>query len=185
MRLTNLAAAFALAATDDMLSAIEAQSAMIAGAPAALTTIYAFPGGSLDTLRTILRLTPSGAGRLVDRLVAAGLVERRAGESDLRFISLHLTRRGAGVAKRILAAREAALRLPLASLSAQERTALESILDKMLYAMTPDRERCDHICRLCEITACPQDICPVERAALVRQPELAHGSNSVERPIRR
>src|SRR5688500_13469730 len=113
-RLRNLAAAFALAATDDMWSAIETDSAMIAGAPAALATIFAFPGGSLDTLRTILRLTPSGAGRSVDRLVAEGLVE-------------------------------------------------------------PGRERCDHICRLCDINACPQDICPVETAAVANEPDLTHG----------
>ena len=181
VRLTNLAAAFALAATDDMLAAIEASSAMIAGAPAALTTILAYPGGSLDTLRRILRLTPSGAGRLIDRLVAAGLVERRAGESDQRFIALYLTRRGRSVAERVLAARREALRRPLATLTADERAVLEPILDKMLYAMTSDRERCDHICRLCEITACPQDICPVEIAAVAHQPELTHGSNPVQR----
>lgn len=180
-RLTNLTAAFALAATDDMLSAIETDSAMIAGAPAALTTIFAFPGGSLDTLRTILRLTPSGAGRLVDRLVAAGLVERRPGASDQRFIALHLTRRGTNVAKRILASRADAISQPLAALTAQERAALEKILDKMLYAMTPGRERCDHICRLCDINSCPQDICPVETAAVANEPELTHGSNAVQR----
>jgi MarR family transcriptional regulator, negative regulator of the multidrug operon emrRAB len=180
-RLTNLTAAFALAATDDMLSAIETDSAMIAGAPAALATIFAFPGGSLDTLRTILRLTPSGAGRLVDRLVAEGLVERRAGASDQRFIALHPTRRGTSVARRILAARAGAIRLPLAALTAQERTALEKILDKMLYAMTPGRERCDHICRLCDINACPQEFCPVETAAVANEPELTHGSNAVQR----
>lgn len=184
-RLTNLAAAFALAATDDMLSAIEAQSEWVAGAPAALTTILAFPGGSLDTLRMVLRLTPSGAGRLVDRLVAAGLVERRAGVSDQRFIALYLTRRGASVAKRILAARSEALSLPLAALTAQERAALEKMLDKMLYAMTPGRERCDHICRLCEITACPQDICPVENAAQVHEPDVMHGSTAVQAKSRK
>jgi MarR family transcriptional repressor of emrRAB len=179
-RLTNLTAAFALGATDDMLSAIEASSSMIPGSAAALTTILAFPGGSLDTLRKILRLTPSGAGRLVDRLAAAGLVERRAGTSDQRFIALYLTQRGRGVAKRVLEARREALRRPLAALTAQERAQLEPILDKMLYAMTPGREVCDHICRLCEITACPQDICPVETAAVMQQPELMHGSNPVK-----
>lgn len=174
-RLTNLLAAFALAATDDMLAAIEASSAMIPGSAAALTTIFAFPGGSLDTLRKILRLTPSGAGRLIDRLAAADLVQRRASSSDQRFIALYLTPRGRGVAKRVLAARRAALRRPLAALTAQERALLEPLLDKMLYAMTPGRERCDHICRLCEISACPQNICPVETAAVVNQPGLTHG----------
>jgi MarR family transcriptional regulator, negative regulator of the multidrug operon emrRAB len=177
-RLTNLAAAFALAATDDMLAAIEAMSGMIAGAPAALAMVHAYPGISLDTLCKFLRLTPSGAGRLVDRLVAAGLMERRAGSSDQRFIALFLTQRGHSVAERVLAARRAAIRQPLAALTPQEQAALEKLLDKMLYAMTPDRERCDHICRLCEIAACPQDICPVETAALASQASTAQQPKS-------
>jgi MarR family transcriptional regulator, negative regulator of the multidrug operon emrRAB len=165
-RLTNLAAAFALAATDDMLGAIEATSGMIAGAPAALASVHAYPGMSLDTLRKFLRLTPSGAGRLVDRLVAAGLMERRAGASDQRFISLYLTRQGHSSAELVLAARRGAIRQPFTALTPEEQAILEKLLDKMLYAMTPDRERCDHICRLCEIAACPQDICPVETAVI-------------------
>lgn len=167
-RLENLAAAFALALNDDLQAAVEKTSAMTGGASAALTTMLAYPGGSLDTLRRILRLTPSGAGRLIDRLVEAGMVERQSGATDQRFIALHLTSRGAKLAERILAARRAAVRLPLASLTAAERALFETLLDKMLYGMTPDRERCDHICRLCEITACPQDICPVETAAQAR-----------------
>jgi MarR family transcriptional regulator, negative regulator of the multidrug operon emrRAB len=177
-RLTNLTAAFALAATDDMLAAIEAMSGMIAGAPATLAMLVAYPGISLDTLRKFLRMTPSGAGRLVDRLVAAGLMERRAGSADQRFIELYLTRRGHNIAERVLAARRAALVQPLAALSAQEQATFEKLLDKMLYAMTPDRERCDHICRLCEIAACPQDICPVEIAALAREATSAQRSKA-------
>ena len=184
-RLTNLAAAFALAATDDMLAAIEATSGMIAGAPAALAMVHAYPGMSLDTLRKFLRLTPSGAGRLVDRLAAAGLMERRAGSSDQRFIALHLTRRGHNIAELVLAARRDAVRQPLTALTSQEQAMLETLLDKMLYAMTPDRERCDHICRLCEIAACPQDICPVEVAALASQAKSARGSNPRARRKRR
>jgi MarR family transcriptional regulator, negative regulator of the multidrug operon emrRAB len=177
-RLTNLAAAFALAATDDMLAAIEAMSAMIAGAPATLATVHAYPGISLDTLRRFLRLTPSGAGRLVDRLAAAGLMERRAGTADQRFIALYLTSRGHSIAVRVLAARRAALRQPLTALTSHEQAMLEKLLDKMLYAMTPDRERCDHICRLCEIAACPQDICPVETAALAWEASSARRSRT-------
>jgi MarR family transcriptional repressor of emrRAB len=123
--------------------------------------LFAYPGQSPDALRKVLRLTPSGAGRLV---------ERWAGVSDQRFIALHLTPRGCSVAERVLAARRAAaLKRPLAALTPQERATLENILDKMLYAMTPDRDRCDHICRLCEIAACPEDSCPVETAARKRQ----------------
>lgn len=168
--LLNLMGALALALTDEMRTATEAKSALAAGAPSALTTITAFPGKSLDALRRILGLTPSGAGRLVDRLVEAGLVERRPGPSDQRFIALYPTKRGTKVADRILASRRATLSRTLSSLTSRERTSLEQILYKMLYAMASDRKE-DHeqICRLCEISVCPQDICPVETAAQARK----------------
>jgi MarR family transcriptional repressor of emrRAB len=167
-RLPNLLGAFALALSDDVRAAVEASAGLAAGAPAALNTILAYPGESLDALGKTLRLTPSGTGRLVDRLVAAGLVERRAGASDQRFIALHLTPRGLDEAERMLAARRSALLRPLSSLTSKERALLEGMLGRMLYSMTPHRERCDYICRLCEIAACPQHICPVEMAALER-----------------
>jgi hypothetical protein len=50
------------------------------------------------------------------------------------------------------------------ALSAEDRRDLTRLLEKMLPALTPDREACDHICRLCELAACPQDRCPVELA---------------------
>jgi hypothetical protein len=112
-------------------------------------------------------------------------MERRAGSSDQRFIALHLTRRGHNIAELVLAARRDAIRKPLAALTSQEQATLEKLLDRMLYAMTPDRERCDHICRLCEIAACPQDICPVETAALARQANNAQRSNARAKRKRR
>ena len=164
-RLVNLTGACALALVDDIDAAIEDTSEMVAGSPAALTTLLAYPGQSLDAVRRILRLTPSGAGRLIDRLAVAGFVERRAGHDDQRFISLHLTARGIKVAKLIVQSRRTAVAMPLEVLTASEQKTLEQLLDKVLRALTPDRERCDHICRLCEVNACPQEICPVELAA--------------------
>jgi hypothetical protein len=54
------------------------------------------------------------------------------------------------------------------------------MLAEMLYAMTPGRERCDHICRLCDINARPQEFCPVEAAAVANEPELTHGCHAVQ-----
>jgi len=168
-RLTNLLGACSLAMTDDMIAAISETSELVAGALAALATLLSYPALSLDALRKTLRLTPSGAGRLVDRLAEAGLVERRSVQEDQRFIAIHLTARGVKVAKRILESRKAVVSSPLAALSAAEQRTLEQLLEKLLKALTPDRERCDHMCRLCEISACPQDICPVEVAARVAE----------------
>ena len=46
----------------------------------ALSALHGLTGGqSIDALRRVVGLTHSGAVRLVDRLVAAGPAERRAG----------------------------------------------------------------------------------------------------------
>jgi MarR family transcriptional regulator, negative regulator of the multidrug operon emrRAB len=168
-RLANLVGAMALVLIDDMRAAIEADSSMTAGVPSALTTMLAFPGKSLDALRKILGLTPSGAGRIVDRLVAAGLVERCTDSSDRRFISLYVTKRGSRVARRILVSRRAALSRPLAVLTPDERASLEELLYKILYAMAPARDEHKQICRLCDILACSQGTCPVESGVSERK----------------
>ena len=44
--------------------------------------------------------------------------------------------------------------------------ALTATLEKVLAAITTDRAHADHICRLCDLAACPEKACPVELAAL-------------------
>src|SRR5882724_7174610 len=78
-RLEQLLATQALAVADRVREAAEAASAQEGSGPAALVHLQAHPGGSVGDLERVVRLTQTGAGRLVDRLVAAGLVERRAG----------------------------------------------------------------------------------------------------------
>ncbi len=66
---------------------------------------------SLKALGDLLIAEAGHPSRLVDRLVAARLVERRAAEADRRRIELSLTRKGRGLEKRVLAARERVLEL--------------------------------------------------------------------------
>ncbi len=61
---------------------------------------------SLKELGELLIAEAGHPSRLVDRLVEAGLVERRAGQEDRRRIELSLTSNGRRLEKRILKARE-------------------------------------------------------------------------------
>jgi DNA-binding MarR family transcriptional regulator len=61
---------------------------------------------SLKELGELLIAEAGHPSRLADRLVEAGLVERRTAEDDRRRIELLLTPKGRRVEKRILAARE-------------------------------------------------------------------------------
>jgi MarR family transcriptional regulator, negative regulator of the multidrug operon emrRAB len=126
--------------------------------PAAVVVIgYGF-GPSNDRLRQILGLSHPGAVRLIDRLVADGLVERRIG-ADRRAIALYLTRRGNALREKLLQGRLAAIGPLLAPLSAGEEATFAALLHKMLSAMdTSDLERCT-LCRMCDDRVCTN--CPI------------------------
>jgi MarR family transcriptional repressor of emrRAB len=92
--------------------------------PAALAALHGLADGrSIDVLAKTVGLTHSGAVRLVDRLAAAGLADRRVGV-DGRAVALQLTPEGRREARRVLARREAAIEQVLAPLTAAERAAL-------------------------------------------------------------
>jgi MarR family transcriptional regulator, negative regulator of the multidrug operon emrRAB len=165
-RTNNLLGALVVALGDAMRTGVEKASGQGVTAAAALATAFAFPGKSVDHLRRILGLSAAGATRLVDKLQADGLIERRASLDDGRSRAVLLTDAGSKTAKSVLEARRAVHSRALAALSADQQNQLARMLDAMLTALTPDRATCDLTCRLCDIAACPQDICPVELAAL-------------------
>lgn len=175
-RQANLLAVLALGVGDSIRDAEEAAAGRGSAAPAALVALHEFLGGSsIDHLRNVVGLTPSGAVRLVDKLADEGLVTRSAG-IDKRSVSLGLTRRGTSIAKRILAAREAAAEALLSRLSAEERNKLTPLLERLLEEVTASRldERASSrggsrawLCRLCDFSACQREegACPVANRA--------------------
>ena len=79
----------------------------LTGAQADAVTVIGQAGPlSLNELGALLIAESGHPSRLVDRLVEAGLVERKAAEDDRRRIELSLTAKGRRLDKRILAARE-------------------------------------------------------------------------------
>lgn len=126
--------------------------------PAALVVIGYGLGPSNDQLRRILGLSHPGSVRLVDRLVADNLVERRDGR-DRRAIALYLTEQGAALRENLLTGRLAVIKPLLISLTDTEQGVLAALLHKMLSSMeTTDLERCT-LCRLCDDRVCSD--CPI------------------------
>ena len=78
-RTLNLLGALALSIVDALNTVVEANAGYGGEAPAALVTLGAEPGISINTLRQILNLSHPGTVRLIDRLESQGLVERRPG----------------------------------------------------------------------------------------------------------
>lgn len=126
--------------------------------PAALVVIGYDLGPSNDMLRRVLGLSHSGTVRLVDRLVADGLVERREG-SDAREVALYVSKRGRALREKILEGRLSAIRPFVETLSETEQKTLTALLHKMLSSMeTTDMQR-RRLCRLCDNRVC--DDCPI------------------------
>jgi DNA-binding MarR family transcriptional regulator len=126
-------------------------------------TLRWYPDRPVAFLATRLRISHPGAVQLSERLAAEGLVERVPG-ADGRTRLLSLTRRGEQVADRVLAGRRAVLDRALGALDDRQVRALTDAVATMLVALTDDLLTSEHMCRLCEEPACPDALCPVERA---------------------
>jgi DNA-binding MarR family transcriptional regulator len=95
----NLLGALSLALVDRMNGAIADATELDANAAGALSALHFFQvPPSIDMVRRVLGLTPSGAVRLVDRLAALGYVRREAGP-DARTTFVVLTASGRRVAR--------------------------------------------------------------------------------------
>lgn len=163
-RTANLLGAVGLAVADRIEETARAILGRAGETPAALVVIGYGLGPSNDQLRRILGLSHPGAVRLVDRLVADGLVERRQGR-DRRAIALYLTERGAALREELLKERLTAIRSFLAPLTGPEQEALDALLHKILASMeTTDLDRCT-LCRLCDDRVCSNCPIPADKPA--------------------
>jgi DNA-binding MarR family transcriptional regulator len=140
----NVLGALSLVVADRTSDAIAAAAGQSATAAAALSALHHFlDRPTIDRLRQVLGLTPSGTVRLVDRLVEAGYVTRGPG-GDGRSRSVTLTAEGA---------------------------TLEALLGRVLAAFVRGPGATRWICRLCDTGACgrAEGLCPAARASAARR----------------
>jgi DNA-binding MarR family transcriptional regulator len=161
-RLEQLLGVVALAATDRFRNAMEDQLGAGGGAPAALVHLRAWPGGSIGELGDVLGLSQPAAVRLVERLVARGLVRRDSGP-DGRTRALSCTPKGERLAEAMLAERANSLRSLVEILKPAEREQLERLLGRVTAGLADDRPHALLTCRLCDRGACQADArrCPL------------------------
>ena len=157
-RTANLLGAVGLAVADRIEETARSILNHAGETPAALVVIGYGLGPSNDQLRRILGLSHPGCVRLVDRLVADGLVERCQGR-DRRAVALYLTDEGKALRQKLLRGRLASIRPFLNPLDETEQAALAALLEKMLSSIgVTDVERCS-LCRLCDDSVCTD--CPI------------------------
>ncbi len=166
----NLLGAFSSAVTDQARLRVSAACGQSESGAATLTALQQFlDHPSLDRIRQVLGLTPSGAVRLVDRLADEGLVARGPG-ADGRTRSVRLTAKGRRAAVRVSSARAAYLGELVTTLSAAERRTLHALLSTMMSRVVDAKDGGAWICRLCDLQACgrAEGRCPTASAAAAK-----------------
>ena len=182
-RTGNLLGALSLAVTDRTSDAAGGAAGQSDSAAVALSALHHFlEDPSVDLLRQVLGLTPSGTVRLVDRLQDAGYVTRRQGR-DGRSVSLRLTPPGRLAAERVSAARAEVLQDALSGLAPAEREALDEVVSRVLVGLIRGPGATRWMCRLCDTTACGRGKggCPVANAARERYAQVARMRRPTER----
>ena len=160
-QLANVFGAMTLSLVTDMDSAIKSSKLQSTSHCAAVVAIVQQPGLSIDQLRKVLQLSHSGAVRLVDRLVVAGLVVREAGPNG-RTVRLSATLAGRKEFKAISERRRELLKAALTTLTPEEKGQLGLILAKLLRGSAFTVVEAQYICRLCDHSVCFQrGGCPV------------------------
>lgn len=161
----NVIGAFARALSDKIERAVRKSTGLSGSACSAIVTVGSEPGSSIETLRRMLSLEHSSLVRLLNGLEKRGLLERHRGVSrDQRAVKVYLTERGEESFTSILDARRAVLDEALSTLETNEREDFVRMLAKMMPGVVDAGDDQHYVCRLCELEACPQDICPVNLA---------------------
>lgn len=169
-RPANMFGALALVVTDQISDATAGAAGRTESAPAALAALLHFlDRPSVDVLRRVLGLTSSGTVRLLDRLAAAGYVERQDG-ADRRSTAIVLTDAGRVAATQVCQARADVLGRATSALSSADRAELDRLVAKMLVGMMRGPGAVRWMCRLCDTGICRGSPggCPVGNAARER-----------------
>lgn len=103
-----------------------------------LLNIRRHPGINQSTLASFLEVEPITAGRMIDRMVAADLVERRDDPNDRRAWRIHVTEEGERLLARMETPFANMLHTALDGLNPQERSALETLLGRVRDNLVSD-----------------------------------------------
>jgi MarR family transcriptional regulator, transcriptional regulator for hemolysin len=96
-----------------------------------LTRLHRRPGASHSELAEMMEVEKATAGRMIDRLVANGWVERRTPRDDRRMKRVYLTPEAERVHKRIWRVAEDTVNAALADLSGPESKQLMALLQRV------------------------------------------------------
>ncbi|WP_404381779.1 MarR family winged helix-turn-helix transcriptional regulator [Caenispirillum salinarum] len=127
-------------------------------AAAAVLTLRQTETLGTTELAQVVGLSQPACTRMVDRLVADGLAQRRPARG--RTVPIALTEKGRREGELIQARRLAVLRTVTEGLDKKERKDLDRLLDRLLSAVAADGAAPHRACRLCDTRVCDGKGCP-------------------------
>ena len=166
LRNRNIFGAFALMISDDIVRATSSRAPEAGPAASALALLAHKPGLSIRMLSVGVGLSHAGTVRLVDRLAAEGLIERREHSTDGRTRSLYLTPAGEVASDAVLASRDQVIAEGLSILNSDDLKILCDIAERVLRDRLENLEQSFRICRLCCYEGCTN--CPIDAELLER-----------------
>ncbi|MGC7097644.1 MarR family transcriptional regulator [Amycolatopsis lurida] len=156
-RVANLLGAGALAVAERVSGEAARAAGVSASGAAALSTLLVEPGIGVTELGARIGLSQPATARMLDTLIAAGLVERH--HPGGRGVRLTLTETGRANAEKLLEARGRVLLELLEPLTDDQVSALAPALEALLAGLVENRRSEYVLCRLCDRQVCAR--CPV------------------------
>jgi MarR family transcriptional regulator for hemolysin len=95
----------------------------------AIAAIARYPGATQRMIADMLEITEVSAGRLIDRLCADGLAERRPRDDDRRAHAVFLTDAGQGITSKLAAIARANEEIAFAGFERDDMARLNTLLD--------------------------------------------------------
>lgn len=166
-RIGNLLETYARSLTSRVDAAVSAEFGIRGTAAAVLVAVLNWAEGrSLEELRSPLGITQPAATRIVDRLVADGLITRARRPDDRRESVIGLTAEGRARATQLVATRTAIVVDDVANVAPHLRDGLTTVLETLLANLTTGRVSARSLCRFCDAHVCGHpEGCPVTEAA--------------------
>jgi DNA-binding MarR family transcriptional regulator len=121
-----------------------------------LTRLHRRPGASHSELAEMMEVEKATAGRMIDRLVANGWVERRIQRDDRRVKRVYLTREAERVHKRIWRVAEATVESALADLSRPESRQLMALLQRIKQTLVSTGDPSASVAAIADRKAAPR-----------------------------
>jgi DNA-binding MarR family transcriptional regulator len=168
-RLLNLFGALSLHVSDCIKDVTEDAAGFGGSIPASLIQINSFCEGSFEKLQRSLGTTQSATTKVVQKMNQNDLLELKKSAVDKRVVELFLSEKGKTIYSNVVEARKEVLSGLVSCLEEDEKQTLLNIVEKLLTHSISDRESSDHVCRLCDLNSCPQNICPAEIDAPCRR----------------